>query len=360
MQRAEPRQGKTGRPNGRRTWLSVAGAVVVAVLLAAALRGKRDEFVTALDSASLWLLGAAVLLQLVALLSRTEAWHVCIRAAGGTIDRRPLYRASSMGVVGALLNAQLGAAARIAALRRSAPDETPRIPALIGAELPIVAIEGALAALTSFTLIGPLGLPWWFPIVSFAVALGILAALRGAAGRGRRTFFKGLAVLGSARRGIRVVLLILVAVFAQIARNYLMLHAVGIPISLFDSIALLIAMVTLSQLPVGPSVGAASAVIVLGPQGVALVAAAGVLLTATGTAGALCFAAWAVADRVVAATPLRVIVAHRLRRTAAETWTAVATLPAAHRRSVEVAYFGGLTCRQIARTLQPSALPAAV
>jgi hypothetical protein len=61
----------------------------------------------------------------------------------------------------------------------------------------------------------------------------------------------------------------------------------------------LIAMVTLSQLPVGPSVGAASVVAILGSGGLAVTAAAGVLLTATGTVGALCFAAWAGIDRFV-------------------------------------------------------------
>jgi hypothetical protein len=87
-----------------------------------------------------------------------------------------------------------------------------------------------------------------------------------------------------------------VAVLAQIARNYLILRSTGVAVSVFDSIAVLIAMVTISQLPLGPSVGAAATVLILGAHGVATVAAAGVLLTATGTAGALCFAAWAAAD----------------------------------------------------------------
>ena len=43
---------------------------------------------------------------------------------------------------------------------------------------------------------------------------------------------------------------------------------------------------------------AACAVMILGSNGVAVVAAAGALLTATGAAGALCFAAWALADRL--------------------------------------------------------------
>ena len=88
----------------------------------------------------------------------------------------------------------------------------------------------------------------------------------------------------------------LVAVAAQILRNWLMLHAVGVDASLFDAIAVLITMVTLSQLPLGPSVGAAAVVLILGANGVAATAAAGVLLTVTGTAGALAFAAWAGAD----------------------------------------------------------------
>ena len=59
-----------------------------------------------------------------------------------------------------------------------------------------------------------------------------------------------------------------------------------------------IAVVTLAQLPVGPSVGAAAAVLILGSDGVAVAAAAGVLLTVTGTVGGLCFAAWAGADKL--------------------------------------------------------------
>jgi hypothetical protein len=91
---------------------------------------------------------------------------------------------------------------------------------------------------------------------------------------------------------------VLVAVFAQIFRNWLLLRAVGVDASIFDATAVLIAVVTLGQLPVGPSVGAAAAVLILGRHGVAAAAAAGVLMTVTGTLGGLCFAAWAAGDRL--------------------------------------------------------------
>jgi uncharacterized membrane protein YbhN (UPF0104 family) len=105
-------------------------------------------------------------------------------------------------------------------------------------------------------------------------------------------------VLRSLRGGGRVIGFVLVAVLCQILRNWLLLHAVGVDASVFDAIAVLIAVVTLSQLPVGPSVGAAAAVLILGRDGVAAAAAAGVLMTVTGTVGGLCFAAWAGADRL--------------------------------------------------------------
>ena len=90
------------------------------------------------------------------------------------------------------------------------------------------------------------------------------------------------------------------AVCAQVARNWLMLHAIGVNVSVFDAMALLIAMFTLGQLPIGPSIGPAAAVLILGAYGVAATAAAGVLLTVTGIVGSLCYAAWAITDRIVA------------------------------------------------------------
>ena len=64
---------------------------------------------------------------------------------------------------------------------------------------------------------------------------------------------------------------------------------------------MLIAVAAVGQLPLGPSVGAAAAVLILGSQGVAAAAAAGVLMTVTGTVGGLFFAAWAGGDRLWAA-----------------------------------------------------------
>jgi uncharacterized membrane protein YbhN (UPF0104 family) len=281
-----------------RVLITIVGSIVTAAILVLILAGRREEFSDALSGTAAWVLALTVLLQIVALVSRSEAWHLTIEAAGGTVARRVLYRASSMQVLGSVLNGNLGVAARIAALRHSSPEVSPQVPTLIAAEFPILAVEAMLAALASFTLVAPLGLPWWLPIVGFAVIGTLSVGLRRLALRKGRELWRGLAVLRSAAGGGRVIGFVLVAVFAQIFRNWLLLHAVGVDASFFDAIAVLIAVVTLGQLPVGPSVGAAAAVLILGGDGVAAAAAAGVLMTVTGTVGGLCFAAWAGADKL--------------------------------------------------------------
>ena len=259
----------------RRVPITIGGSLLTAALLVLLLAGRRDEFATALSAAPLWVLAATALLQVVALVSRSEAWHLTIGAAGGEVDRRILYRASSAQVLGSFLNGQLGVAARIAALRRSAPGGCPQVSTLIAAEFPILTVEALLAAVASFTLVAPLGLPWWLPIVAFAVIGTLSVGLRRLALRTGRELWKGLAVLRSLHGGSRVIGFVLIAVFAQIFRNWMLLHAVGVDASLLDAVAVLIAVVALGQLPVGPSVGAAAAVLILGSDGVAAAAAAG-------------------------------------------------------------------------------------
>ena len=295
------------RPNRRRTVLSVLFMLAVTAVLFVVIWRRRDEFTEALTSAPLWILGVATLLQLTALLARTDAWHVCVRAAGGTLDRRPLYRAAGLGYLGSQLNAQVGTAARIAALRKAHPERSPKVPALIAAEVPIIVVEGIFGALASFTLVGPLGLPWWAPLGFLVVVIVVLDMLRRIS-RGHEVGWRtGLAVLRTLKGRNHTIALVSVAITAQILRNWLTLEAVGVEASFFDATAVLIAMSVISQLPVGPGSGAAAVVLILGSGGVAAAAAAGVLLTATGTMGALLYVTWAGADgawvRRRAATP---------------------------------------------------------
>jgi uncharacterized membrane protein YbhN (UPF0104 family) len=282
----------------RRVVLSVLGALAVTAVLGFVLARRRGQFTAALHTAPISLLALAAGLQILALLARSEAWNVCVRAAGGTVTRRLLFRAAGVGYLASLVNGSVGMAVRIASLRRIAPQNTPHVPALIAAEVPIITVEVALAAIFSFTLIAPLGVPWWAPAIAVAATAGAMVALRRVSERRRTGLWSGLAIVRKHGCG-RMIAFTMLAVCAQVVRNWLMLHAIGVNVSVFDAMALLIAMFTLGQLPIGPSIGPAAAVLILGEHGIAATAAAGLLLTVTGVVGSLCYATWAITDRIV-------------------------------------------------------------
>ena len=174
---------------------------------------------------------------------------------------------------------------------------------LISAEIPIVVVEIVLAAIMSFTLVGPLGPPWWVPIVAFAVTGGVLAIAQRVARERRQGIWAGLAILRGLNGRARIVALVVLAVVIQIARNWFLLNGAGVDASVLDSIALLIAFAVFGLLPVGPSGGAAATALILGAGGLAAAAAAGAMLTATAAVGALCFATWALSTRCAGRRP---------------------------------------------------------
>jgi uncharacterized membrane protein YbhN (UPF0104 family) len=278
--------------------VSVLGALAVTAALGFVLAGHRSQFVAALHSAPISLLAASVALQIIALLARSEAWNVCVRAAGGTVPRRLLFRAAGVGYLASVVNGSLGMAMRIASLRRVAGDRAPRVPALVAAEVPIITVEVVLAATFSFTLIATLGVVWWVPVIAVVLMGGVVVGLRRVSECRRTGLWAGLAIFRMKGRG-RMIAFTLVAVCAQVARNWLMLRAIGVDVSIFAAMAWLIAMFTLGQLPIGPSIGPAAAVLILGAHGVAATAAAGVLVAVTGITGSLCYAAWAITDQIL-------------------------------------------------------------
>jgi uncharacterized membrane protein YbhN (UPF0104 family) len=340
-----------------RAALSAVGSLAALGVLVVVLAGRWDQFSAALAGAPAGILAVASALQVVSLLTRSESWNLCVRAAGGTVSRRRLYRAASVGYAGNIVNGQLGFAMRIAALRRSAPRDSPRALALATTEVPILLVEAGLAALFSFTLVGPLGLPWWLPLVAFAVMLAGLVGVRSVARHHPRGWWSGLAVMRDAGARTRVIGLVTLGIVMQIARNWLLLRASGVDASVLDATAVIIAVAVLGALPLGPSTGAGATVLILGAGGIGAVGAAGVLLTATGAAGALAYAAWALGDRAwIGRHRVGHLLSDRLRTRSAHAAVrgmpaSLGAIPVARRRLIELAYFGGLTHIQLTRLL---------
>jgi len=139
---------RPGLLNRRRVALTITGATLVTVALGFELAGQRGRFSQALQSAPILTLLLITALQIVALLARSEAWHVCVEAAGGTVPRRRLFRGAGLGYVAIVHSGSVGLATRIACLRTAAPSEAPPVPAS-AAEVPMIAVEVGLAAVFS-------------------------------------------------------------------------------------------------------------------------------------------------------------------------------------------------------------------
>ena len=117
----------TRRAGRKRALTAVVGTVAAAAVLVWVLTDRRGAFLAALGAAPIAILVVAAVLQLVALVARTESWHVCVSAAGGQAGAAgdcTGRRASAS--VGSQLNSHLGTAARIAALRRSGTGKSAR------------------------------------------------------------------------------------------------------------------------------------------------------------------------------------------------------------------------------------------
>ena len=147
----------------RRTLLTVFGSLITrGGALVLLLAGQRDEFTAACPAprygSSPWLCCCRSSRSwLVA-----RRWHLTIEAAGGTVDRRVLYRAlqhcgswaaSSLGTSLGLARTDRGGAAS------SSPDACPQVAPLVAPSFRSLRWRRCWPRWRPFTLVGPLGLP---------------------------------------------------------------------------------------------------------------------------------------------------------------------------------------------------------
>lgn len=281
----------------------VATALVGAALLTgivAMLAHHRHDFAQALGTVPLVTLLAAIVLHVVTVVARTEAWVVSIRAAGAGTERRALFQIGSLGFAANVISSSIGAALRIWALRRKDAANVPSAPALVAAEMPVLAIQLILTGFMAFSLSGALGAPWWTAPAVLGVAVTVLLVLMRA---GRR--FSGLAALRNSRARWRMGAMVVVVAICETARNLILLRAVGLPADPLDAMALLVGAGAVGVLPIGPGSTAGAAMLIFGAAGVGPAAAAGLLLTATGFAADLAYAGWGLGDMLWRACPKR-------------------------------------------------------
>ena len=248
----------------------------VGVLLALCV-ARHEELLTAIATVPPMTLVGLAALHLLGLVARSEAWRLSLGAIGGApLARRVVHTANAGAFVVGSLEAHATMPARIALLRRLAPHDAPHPGHVAVADLPMLLIEVAIAAL----LLGMTG-EWWAP----PAAVGALVVARLAAGR-KAT--RGLAVLADVRRRAALTGLVAFIVCCGLARIWLTLSLVHLDASPSE-VAVAFAMLgAFGLLPLGPSAPPGAMLVLSGSAGAL---AAGLVLSATSITGVLLYAA---------------------------------------------------------------------
>ncbi|HEY7077695.1 MAG TPA: lysylphosphatidylglycerol synthase domain-containing protein [Solirubrobacteraceae bacterium] len=297
-------------PCAVRRGLSVAVAVALLGGLLASVHEHRGSVAAAVGNVSWTSLLVAALLHLVTIVARSEAWAVSVDAAGARLGRRSIYQVASLGFAANALAPSLGTALRIWALRIKVRGEAIPVSTLVATEVPVLAMQGLVTASMSISLLAPLSAPWWIaPCLLAAVGVAVAALARIARRSGGP--FRGLAALRTGRTRRRILAMVICVAACETARNLVLLRAVGLHAGPFDAMALLVGAGVIGVLPLGPGSSAGAAMLIFGAAGVGPAAAAGLLLTATGFAADLAYAAWGAGDMLWRSCPVR---ARRLPR----------------------------------------------
>jgi hypothetical protein len=253
------------------TAVGVAALVVLCVL-------RRHDLAAAAVAVPPQALGALAALHLATLVARSEAWRLSLAAlAGAPPPRAAIHAANAGAFVAGALEPHAALPARVALLRRLAPHQLPHPTHVAVADVPIIVLEAAGAAL----LLGATG-AWWAP----AGAIALLLGARLAAGR-RAT--RGLAVLADVRRRAALAVLVGAIVGCGLARVWLVLAVAHLDASPPAAALAFVALGLVGLLPLGPSAPPGALLVVSGGAGAGALAA-GLALSATSMVAVLVYA----------------------------------------------------------------------
>src|SRR3954452_12236220 len=224
---ATVRPPRAGR--GRLT-LTVTASVGATAAVVALVASNASEVGRALALATFEQVAALVVLHLVALVLRAEAWGLCLTAAGAPVERRRLHATSSVRFLAdTTVPTYIGAWVRIAILRRLGGDKVPTIGQMITA-------DGTLLLVETFITVGLLvacavlaGLSWYWPLLFAGVAavglLGVMVLRRRFEGR---AWVRAFDVLSHSHHRVVLTGMLVVVLTIQPIRFWIALQAVGL------------------------------------------------------------------------------------------------------------------------------------
>jgi hypothetical protein len=266
------------RPSARRWVLPVAATAVGVAVLVVLLRPYGDDIrQVARDTPPSWVVLLTVL-SFVALVLRTEMWRVALRASKIDARRSQLHAANGGTMLVSLVNGYVAPAVKIAILRRM---RTTRLSQLVvvdfAAALLEVLVAGALVLVAAFLV----DIAWWIPVLLIGGGIVLLGFVYASHQRWEyHPAVQGLNVVVHSYFRYRLLGLLALTFISQILRTWLSYHAVGAGASLPEATLIFVLTGVLGTLPTGLAAAPTTAsLLVLGRDGVASAATAGVLVT---------------------------------------------------------------------------------
>jgi len=275
--------------------LTIAASVGATAAVVALVASHATEVGDALSLATFEQVAALVVLHLLALVLRAEAWGLCLTGAGAPVERRRLHATSSLRFLAdTTVPTYIGAWVRIAILRRLGGDKAPTIGQMITA-------DGTLLLVEAFITVGLLmaccvlaGLSWYWPLLFAAVAgaalLGVVALRRRFEGR---AWVRAFDVLSHSRHRVVLTMLLVFVLTIQPVRFWIALQAVGLDANALQSLLTFVWTSVINALPVGPGPASVGATVsVFGREGVGAATASGLVLAASAFVAAGVYSVW--------------------------------------------------------------------
>lgn len=257
---------------------------------------KKHAIGLALSSANLELAGGALVLSLLSMILRNEAWGFCLRRADVAPSRAHLHAAGAPTFLVGMFAGQAAAAAKVWTLRRL-HDTPPSIAVLLLCDLPITAAEGVVAAVMLLLAAVTGGVPAWLTAVlvaGAAFAFVLLFFLE----RWLRHRRAGIALrmLRSRRDMSRLGVIVMAVAALSVMRSVLVLASIGVHVNPAQAIVLFITTGVVGTLPIGQlvtqPVGQSAATAALGLAAAPKAATGGLILGAVIAASACLYCVW--------------------------------------------------------------------
>jgi hypothetical protein len=285
----------------------VLGPLVGIGVLIALLWPHFDDILDAAGLISTKAAVSLVVLHLIALLLRAEAWGRCVAAAGAPIERQLLHSSSALRFLAdTIVPTYIGAWVRIGLVKRfDAPraaqpgaSPTPTIGQMFTADGLMLLVEAVLTVGLVVIAVFTSSLEWWWVVVFSVGVLVALVIVRWVFIRFKdREFAQTARVLNDSHDRLVLAGLLAIVLTLQPIRFFIAFKALGLDPSASDALLAFLLTTVFNALPIGPgpSSVAASATLFAG-EGIDKTASAGLVLLASAIVAAAVYSVYGAFD----------------------------------------------------------------